>query len=65
MADRCLKSGLFELHCNIIPPNPNGRTAHFLRALQEGGINLKEPSQFKAPRPWDLHREEKPWEITE
>ncbi|CAH1118495.1 unnamed protein product [Phaedon cochleariae] len=64
-AQRCLQSGLIEMSCYIDAPNPNGKVALFLKAVEDGGVCLKEPTQFKPIRPWDLERPEKPWEVTE
>ncbi|XP_023014769.2 mitochondrial ribosomal protein L18 [Leptinotarsa decemlineata] len=65
LAQRCIESGLTELSCFIEPPTPDGKVALFLKALEEGGICLKEPPQYKPSRPWDLERPEKPWEVIE
>ncbi|XP_030768363.1 39S ribosomal protein L18, mitochondrial [Sitophilus oryzae] len=62
---RCLQTGLTELRCDIHPPNEDGKVALFLKALEEAGVKLQEPPQYKTPYPWDLHRPEKPWEVTE
>ncbi|XP_018566302.1 39S ribosomal protein L18, mitochondrial [Anoplophora glabripennis] len=65
LADRCLQSGILEVSCNIEPPIPNGKVALFLKAVEDGGVSLKEPPQYKPSRPWDQFRPEKPWEVTE
>jgi large subunit ribosomal protein L18 len=65
LADRCLKAGLIEMYSNIELPKPDGKVAKFLKGLQEGGVVLEEPPQFKPARPWDQYRPEKPWEITD
>ncbi|RZC40982.1 39S ribosomal protein L18, mitochondrial [Asbolus verrucosus] len=65
LAERCLKSGLTEICCDIVPHRPDGKVAQFVEALQKGGVTLQEPPQFKPARPWDQHRYEKPWEVTE
>ncbi|KYB27088.1 large ribosomal subunit protein uL18m [Tribolium castaneum] len=65
LAERCLKFGLIEIRSDIVPPKPDGKVAQFLQALQEGGVVLQEPPQFKPARPWDQLRLEKPWEVTE
>lgn len=53
------------MECFIEPPKENGKLDLFLKALTEGGVVLKESSQYKKPQPWDQHRPEKPWEITD
>ncbi|XP_057663853.1 39S ribosomal protein L18, mitochondrial [Diorhabda carinulata] len=65
LAQRCLQSGLIEVECFIKSKKPDDKVALFLQAMQEGGVSLTEPSQFKAAMPWDLDRPEKPWEVTE
>ncbi|KAG5893320.1 hypothetical protein JTB14_000279 [Gonioctena quinquepunctata] len=65
LAQRCLESGLTELSCFIESPTPDGKIALFLKAVEEGGVCLKEPPQFKPSRPWDQDRSEKPWEVTD
>ncbi|CAG9854318.1 unnamed protein product [Phyllotreta striolata] len=65
LAHRCLQAGLLEISCFIQPKVPNDKTAQFLKALEEGGVCLKEPPQYKPSRPWDQYRPEKPWEVTE
>ncbi|ENN71560.1 39S ribosomal protein L18, mitochondrial-like [Dendroctonus ponderosae] len=62
---RCLQTGLTEISCYITPRNETDKVALFLKALQESGVELKEPPQYKAPYPWDQHRPEKPWEVVE
>ncbi|KAL1501448.1 hypothetical protein ABEB36_006765 [Hypothenemus hampei] len=62
---RCLQSGLTEISCDIEQLNPEGKIALFLKAVQDSGVQLKEPPQYKKPYPWDQHRPEKPWEIVE
>ncbi|XP_017785156.1 PREDICTED: 39S ribosomal protein L18, mitochondrial [Nicrophorus vespilloides] len=63
LAQRCMETGLTELHSDIETKNPDGKVALFLNALQESGITLKEPIQYKKPRAWDQERPEKSWEI--
>lgn len=65
LAERCLKTGLIEIRCDIVPPKPDGKVAQFLDALQKGGVVLEEPPQYKPARPWDQYRYEKPWEVTD
>lgn len=43
----------------------NGKVEKFLKTLEENGISLKEPPQFRPYRPWDVDRPEKPWEVQE
>lgn len=62
LAQRCIEAGLTEIRCDIIPKTEDGKIAGFLDSLKNSGISLKEPAQFKAARPWDLDRPEKPWE---
>ncbi|CAG9791180.1 unnamed protein product [Diatraea saccharalis] len=61
---RCLESGITEMHCDIIPTK-GGKVEKFLNELVDGGIKLTEPDVYKQPNPWDQHRPEKPWEVTE
>ncbi|XP_053674859.1 39S ribosomal protein L18, mitochondrial [Anopheles nili] len=63
-AARCLEAGLTEMRCDLQPAD-GGKVAAFLNSLQECGISLKEPSRIRTPYPWDMHRPEKPWELTE
>lgn len=63
LAQRCLESGLTEIRCDI-KPSQEGKVSEFIKALQQSGVCLEEPSQYKPPQPWDMHRPEKPWEIT-
>lgn len=65
LAQRCLESGLLEIQSFIEAPGKDGKVALFLKALEDGGVSLKEPEQYKKPKPWDKHRPEKPWEVTE
>ncbi|CAH1997925.1 unnamed protein product [Acanthoscelides obtectus] len=65
LADRCLQCGLLEIGCFIQPASPDQKVAQFLKAVEDGGVSLKEPEQYKAPRPSDPYRPEKPWEVTE
>lgn len=65
LAQRCLEFGITEIRSDIVPDNQEGKVALFLKALQDSGVVLQEPEQYKKPRPWDQHREEKPWEVTE
>lgn len=44
---------------------PNGKTEKFLKTLQNEGVRLEEPDQYKPDRPWNLDRPEKPWKVTE
>jgi len=63
-AQRCLASGLTEMTCTL-DPAPNTKVDKFLKTLENEGVRLKEADQYTAPRPWDLMRPEKPWEVTE
>lgn len=65
LAQRCLESGLLEVQSFIELSHEEGKVALFLKALQDGGVVLKEPEQFKGYTPWDNVRPEKPWEVTE
>nr|CAI5835193.1 unnamed protein product [Callosobruchus analis] len=65
LADRCLQCGLLEIGCFIKPQTPDGKVAQFLKAVEDGGVLLKEPPQYKPSRPWDQFRPEKPWEVVE
>lgn len=65
LAQRCLESGLWEIQSFIKPSIQDGKVDLFLKALEDGGVCLKESEQYKHPAPWDKLRPEKPWEITE
>ncbi|CAH1110182.1 unnamed protein product [Psylliodes chrysocephalus] len=65
LAQRCLQVGLIEISCFIKPNSPNDKVSLFLKAVEEGGVSLTEPPQYKPSRPWDIDRPEKPWEVTE
>lgn len=65
LAQRCLQTGLIEVQSFIKTKNSDDKVALFLQALQDGGVCITEPSQFKAAMPWDMDRPEKPWEVTE
>lgn len=55
--------GITEVRSDIKPLNPEGKVAAFLKTLEENGVTLSESPQYKPSRPWDLTREEKPWEV--
>lgn len=63
-AQRCLECGITELYCNLEAPK-GGKVEKFLEEVSKGGVRLEESSVYKKPQPWDLHRPEKPWEVTE
>ncbi|KAI4454550.1 39s ribosomal protein l18 mitochondrial [Holotrichia oblita] len=63
-AQRCLQMGIIEVRSDVEPSNPDGKIAAFLKTLEENGLTLTEPPQFKPAQPWDLQREEKPWEVS-
>lgn len=65
LAQRCLEGGLWEIQSFIEPSVKDGKVALFLKALEDGGVCLNEPEQYKKPAPWEKHRPEKPWEVTE
>lgn len=65
LADRCLQCGLNEIRSDIVSTQPDGKVALFLKALEDGGVKLEEPPQFKVARPWDQYRPEKPWDVIE
>lgn len=50
--------------CTIKAPE-NSKTEKFLKTLQDEGVRLEEPDQYKPDRPWNLTRPEKPWEVIE
>lgn len=64
LAQRCLQSGLLEIQ-SFIETEKDGKVALFLKALQDGGVCLQEPEQYKKPGPCSKDRPEKPWEVTE
>lgn len=43
----------------------DGKVALFVKNLEEAGVHLKEPQQYKPAYPWDQYRPQKPWEIVE
>ncbi|CAG9767581.1 unnamed protein product [Ceutorhynchus assimilis] len=61
---RCLQTGLTEISCDL-EPKEDSKVALFLKALEDSGVQLKEPTQFKAIYPWHYERPEKPWEVVE
>lgn len=63
-AQRCLEAGITEVSCDI-QPTKGGKVEKFLKEVQDGGIKLEEPERYVKPNPWDMHRPEKPWEVTE
>ncbi|XP_066255835.1 large ribosomal subunit protein uL18m [Euwallacea similis] len=65
LGHRCLQTGLTEVSSDIEPPKEDGKVAQFLKALEESGVQLKEPPQYKHPYPWDWKRPEKLWEVIE
>lgn len=65
LAQRCLQTGIIEVGCFFKPPKENGKVASFLQALADAGISVTEMAQYKPNYPWDQHRPEKPWEVTE
>lgn len=64
LAARCLQSGITEMMCNIEAVK-GGKLDKFLETLTQNGVSLTEPERIKADRPWDMHRQEKPWEVLE
>ena len=42
-----------------------GKVEKFLEEVSKGGVRLEESNVYKKPQPWDMHRPEKPWEVTE
>lgn len=65
LAQRCLESGLIEIQNFIEPTIKDGKVASFLKAVEDGGVCLQEPEQYKNPAPCEKYRPEKPWEVTE
>lgn len=65
LAQRCLESGFFEIQNFIEPATKGGKVDLFLKALEDGGVCLQEPEQYKNPGPCEKLRPEKPWEVTE
>ncbi|KAJ8982585.1 hypothetical protein NQ317_005057 [Molorchus minor] len=65
LAERCVQSGILEVSCNVTPAKPDTKLALFLKAVEEGGVKLSEPEQYKPSRPWDQFRPEKPWEVVD
>lgn len=65
LAQRCLESGLLEIQSFIETTVENGKVAAFLKAMEDCGVCLKEPEQYKHPNAWDKLRPEKPWEVIE
>lgn len=65
LAQRCLESGIVEVYCDIQPQKKDGKVAEFLKAVEEAGLQLTEPPQYKTAYPWTQHREQKPWEVIE
>lgn len=63
-AQRCLESGLTEMVCSI-KSAPEGKVDKFLNVLKENGVRLTESERFTAHRPWNMSRDEKPWEVEE
>ncbi|XP_015522267.1 large ribosomal subunit protein uL18m [Neodiprion pinetum] len=63
LAQRCLESGISMVSCHI-EVTKGGKMEAFIKELENGGIELKEPTRYKKPNPWDQHRPEKPWDPT-
>ncbi|XP_049879202.1 39S ribosomal protein L18, mitochondrial [Pectinophora gossypiella] len=63
-AQRCLESGITEMYSDLTPIK-GGKLEKFLDEIVNGGIKLEEMEVYKKPNPWDMHRPEKPWEVTE
>ncbi|GBP71466.1 39S ribosomal protein L18, mitochondrial [Eumeta japonica] len=64
LGQRCLESGISEMYCNI-QPIEGGKIEKFLAEVVNSGVKLEEPDTYKKPNPWDQHRPEKPWEVTD
>ncbi|XP_031329970.1 39S ribosomal protein L18, mitochondrial [Photinus pyralis] len=64
-AQRCLESGLIEFMCDLESEHNNSKIAKFLNVLQDFGLKLSEPEQYKTILPWTRERPPKPWDITE
>ncbi|XP_052862310.1 39S ribosomal protein L18, mitochondrial [Anopheles cruzii] len=63
-AARCLDAGMTEMRCDIKPAE-GGKVEKFLQTVKEAGIELQEPERLRPAYSWDMHRPEKPWEVTE
>ncbi|XP_058120578.1 large ribosomal subunit protein uL18m [Anopheles ziemanni] len=63
-AARCLDAGLTEMWSDL-KPSAGGKVESFLRTVEECGVKLQEPERIRPSYSWDMHRPEKPWEITE
>lgn len=63
LAQRCLESGISSITCFLDAPE-GGKMYAFIKELEKGGVQLKEPARYKNPHPWDLDRPEKPWDPT-
>ncbi|KFB44007.1 AGAP004709-PA-like protein [Anopheles sinensis] len=63
-AARCLDAGLTEMRSDL-KPSAGGKVESFLRTVEECGIKLQEPERIRPSYSWDMHRPEKPWEVTE
>jgi len=56
LADRCLKTGLTEMYCNIeTSESGNTKVDKFLKTLEENGVKLKEKDIYVPPQPWDYN----------
>lgn len=62
---RCLQTGLTEISFDKSLMKQDGKVALFVKNLEEAGVHLKEPQQYKPAYPWDQYRPQKPWEIVE
>lgn len=67
LARRCLQAGLAELQFPVTSEQlqRSNRLRLFVRALEEGGVKLQEPSDIRPEPWWSKHREQKPWHVAE
>ncbi|XP_037092507.1 39S ribosomal protein L18, mitochondrial-like [Pollicipes pollicipes] len=67
LARRCLQAGLTEVHFAATEEElqRSDRLRLFVRAMEEGGVKLQEPSAIQSEPWWSKHREQKPWHVLE
>ncbi|XP_054289965.1 39S ribosomal protein L18, mitochondrial-like [Macrosteles quadrilineatus] len=62
LAQRCHETGISEVAC-FIERKPDTKVEAFLQELEKEGVTLSEPEEYEHPRPTQLVKPEKPWEV--
>ncbi|XP_075219283.1 large ribosomal subunit protein uL18m-like isoform X2 [Lycorma delicatula] len=63
LAHRCFESGIYCMIIDEELKNAGVKVSAFLKKIQEEGIILSEPRQYKPLTPWSLEVMQKPWKV--